>query len=123
MAGLDAAEALDDDPDVERQEERDERLEGHVDVQLAPRFFERVCEHGAPLGVDLREPIPQLVAVPRSAVVELDSVPIVFVATDREGEFRVVLLTVARHTETTTWVESGLVNGKSDSLSLSYLLG
>jgi cobalt-zinc-cadmium efflux system membrane fusion protein len=55
---------------------------------------------------------PQLVALPRSAVVELDSVPIVFVATELQGQFRVVALTVARHTETTTWVEQGLVGGE-----------
>jgi cobalt-zinc-cadmium efflux system membrane fusion protein len=56
--------------------------------------------------------VPELVALPRSAVVELDSVPITFVATDQEGKFRVVALTVARHTETTTWVEQGLVGGE-----------
>jgi membrane fusion protein, heavy metal efflux system len=55
---------------------------------------------------------PLLVALPRSAVVELDSVPIVFVATEQAGQFRMVAITVARHSETTTWVEKGLIGGE-----------
>jgi cobalt-zinc-cadmium efflux system membrane fusion protein len=53
-----------------------------------------------------------LVAIPRAAVVEIDSVPVAFVATGAPGQFRVVLLTVAHHGETTTWVEQGLLGGE-----------
>ncbi len=55
---------------------------------------------------------PRMVALPRSAVVELDGVPITFVATEQVGQFRMVALTVARHSETTTWVERGLIGGE-----------
>lgn len=53
-----------------------------------------------------------LVALPRSAVIELDGVPVAFVATEKPGQFRVVPLTVARHSETTTWAEQGLAGGE-----------
>lgn len=55
---------------------------------------------------------PMLVALPRSAVIELDGVPVAFVATEKPGQFRVAPLTVARHSETTTWAEQGLVGGE-----------
>ena len=64
MAGVDAAEALDDDPDVERHHERDERLERHLDPELAVRLGERLGEHGAPLGVHAREALAQPGVVP-----------------------------------------------------------
>jgi membrane fusion protein, heavy metal efflux system len=55
---------------------------------------------------------PTLVALPRSAVIELDGVPVAFVATETEGRFRVAPLTIVRHGETTSWVERGLVGGE-----------
>jgi membrane fusion protein, heavy metal efflux system len=55
---------------------------------------------------------PMPVALPRSAVIELDGVPVAFAATEIEGRFRVVPLTILRHSETTTWVERGLVGGE-----------
>lgn len=58
------------------------------------------------------KPGEPLVTLPRSAVVEIDSVPIAFVATSVEGQFRLAPLTIARHTETTTWVEQGLNGGE-----------
>ena len=64
MSGLDPAEALDDDPDVERHHERDERLERHVDPELAVRLLERLGQHGAPFGIDAREALAQLRLVP-----------------------------------------------------------
>lgn len=56
--------------------------------------------------------VPQLVALPRSAVIELDGVPVAFVATEQTGQFRIAPLTVVRHGETTTWTEQGLVGGE-----------
>ncbi len=63
-----------------------------------------------------------LVSLPRSAVVEIDSVPVAFVATDTQGRFRIAPLTVARHTETTTWVEQGLVGGERVAYQGALLL-
>jgi membrane fusion protein, heavy metal efflux system len=54
----------------------------------------------------------RMVALPRSAVVELDGVPIAFVATGEPGQFRALALTIARHSETTAWVEQGLAGGE-----------
>jgi hypothetical protein len=45
-------------------------------------------------------------------VVEIDGVPVAFVALERDGQFRLAPLTIARHTETTTWVEHGLTGGE-----------
>lgn len=53
-----------------------------------------------------------LVTLPRSAVVEIDGVPVAFVATETEGQYRIAPLTVHKHTEVTTWVERGLVGGE-----------
>ena len=63
MARVDAAEALDDDPEVERHHERDERVERHLDPARGAAL-ERLGEHGAPLGVDVREALAQLRVVP-----------------------------------------------------------
>ena len=65
VPGLDAAEPLDDDPQVERHHERDERLERHLDAELAMRLLECLGEHRAPLGVHAREALAQVGLVPR----------------------------------------------------------
>ena len=48
MAGLDPAEALDHDPEVEGDDQRDEGLEGDLDPELAVRLGEGFREHRAP---------------------------------------------------------------------------
>ncbi|MBX3126089.1 MAG: efflux RND transporter periplasmic adaptor subunit [Polyangiaceae bacterium] len=50
----------------------------------------------------------ELIAVPRDAVVELDSVPTVFVPGASKGEFRAVPVTVAVSTRRTAYVADGL---------------
>ena len=51
MPGVDPAEALDHDPDVERHHERDERAEREREPELAMAAPERLREDRAPLGV------------------------------------------------------------------------
>lgn len=63
-----------------------------------------------------------LVTLPRSAVVEIDGVPIAFVALEPAGRFKLVPLTIARHTETTTWVERGLAGGERVATQGALLL-
>jgi membrane fusion protein, heavy metal efflux system len=55
--------------------------------------------------------VHRFVAVPRSAVVEIDGVPIVFEATDTPGQFRLRTLTLARNGDTTSFIEKGLQKG------------
>ena len=65
VPGLDVPEPLDDDPDVERHDERDERVERHLDAELAMRLLEGLGEHRAPLPVHAREALAQVRLVPR----------------------------------------------------------
>lgn len=51
-------------------------------------------------------------AVPRSAMVELDGKPAVFVATSNPNQFEIRPIIVARTTATTTFVRSGLSDGE-----------
>jgi cobalt-zinc-cadmium efflux system membrane fusion protein len=53
------------------------------------------------------------VAVPRDAVVELDAVPVVFVATPVEGQFRAVTVRVARLTAASAYLEDGVRGDES----------
>ncbi len=53
-----------------------------------------------------------LVAVSRDAIVEIDGVPVAFVALDTPGDFRLTTLVVARHGEVTSYVEKGLREGE-----------
>jgi len=52
------------------------------------------------------------VAVSRDAIVEIDGVPVAFVALDTPGDFRLTTLVVARHGEVTSYVEKGLREGE-----------
>ena len=61
---VDAAQALDDDAEVEGHHERDERLERQLDPQLAMRRFERLGQHDSPLRVHAREALAEIVVVP-----------------------------------------------------------
>ncbi|MGE5786395.1 MAG: efflux RND transporter periplasmic adaptor subunit [Myxococcales bacterium] len=68
---------------------------------------------GAPNAAQAADAVEKnLVTLPRSAVVEIDGVPIAFVATETEGRYRLAPLSVHKHTEVTTWVERGLVGGE-----------
>jgi RND family efflux transporter MFP subunit len=53
-----------------------------------------------------------LVVIPRSAIVEVDSVPSAFVALPEPGKFRLTPLTVRRHGDTQSLVEQGLTGGE-----------
>ncbi len=76
---------------------------GFVDVQLPLASLDpTVGDTGAPR---------QMVTVPRSAVVEIDGVPVAFQATESPGKFRLATLTVARHAESLSFIEKGLRQG------------
>lgn len=77
--------------------------------------------------VDVTIPRPasggqQLVAVPRDALVEMDAVPVVFVAATRPGEFRAAAVRVARLTSTTVYLEEGVRPGDSVVVKGAILL-
>ena len=51
------------------------------------------------------------VTVPRSAVVEIDGVPVAFQATDTANHFKLRTLVVARHGDSSSYIEKGLQKG------------
>jgi cobalt-zinc-cadmium efflux system membrane fusion protein len=53
----------------------------------------------------------RFVTVPRSAVVEIDGVPVAFQATESPGKFKLTTLTIVRHGDSTSLIEKGLQNG------------
>lgn len=63
-----------------------------------------------------------LVAVPRDSLVEMDAVPVVFVAATRPGEFRAATVRVARLTSTTVYLEDGVRAGDSVVVKGAILL-
>jgi len=65
---------------------------------------------------------PRYVAVPRSAVVEIDSVPVVFVPTDVPGQFRLTTVTLLRHSDTVSYIEQGISNAERVVVSGALLL-
>jgi cobalt-zinc-cadmium efflux system membrane fusion protein len=65
---------------------------------------------------------PSLIALPRDAVVEMDAVPVVFVATSRPGEFRAATVRIARLTSSTAYVEDGVQPGQSVVVKGAILL-
>ena len=62
------------------------------------------------------------VVVPRSAVVEIDGVPVAFKATESPGKFALTTLTIIRHGDTTSIIETGLVKGDLIAVSGALLL-
>ena len=64
LAGLDPRQSLEDDPLVEGDHERDQRVQRHLDAVALVRLGERLGQHGAPFGVHVRDALAQLRAVP-----------------------------------------------------------
>ena len=63
-----------------------------------------------------------LVALPRDALVEMDAVPVVFVATAQAGAFRSATVRVARFTSSTVYLEDGVLPGDSVVVKGAILL-
>jgi RND family efflux transporter MFP subunit len=61
-------------------------------------------------------------AVPRSAIVEIDGVPVAFRATDVVGEFSLVTVSVVRNTDATAFIDKGLNPGDRVAASGVLLL-
>lgn len=74
---------------------------GFVDVQLPL--------HAAPARD--AEATRRFVTVPRDAVVEIEGVPVAFQATDNASQFKLRTLIVARHGDSTSYIEKGLQKG------------
>jgi len=74
---------------------------GFVDVQLPLR----------PTPSGAVEVAKRFVTVPRNAVVEIDGVPIAFQATETPSQFKLRTLTIARHGDSTSFIEKGLQKG------------
>ena len=53
----------------------------------------------------------RFVTVPRDAVVEIEGVPVAFQATDNASQFKLRTLIVARHGDSTSYIEKGLQKG------------
>ena len=78
--------------------------------------------------VDVRLPLatadagahPNFVMVPRSAIVEIDSVPVAFVPTETPGQFKMTAVTLVRHADSVSIIEQGL--GKGDRVVVSGTL-
>ena len=62
------------------------------------------------------------VVVPRSAVVEIDGVPVAFQPTEIPGKFKLTTLTIVRHGDTTSIIEKGLLKGDLVVVSGALLL-
>jgi RND family efflux transporter MFP subunit len=76
---------------------------GFIDVQLALKPADGMTDDaGAPL---------RYTAVPRSAVVEIDGVPVVFRVSDIAGQFKLTTVSVVRNTDATTFIDQGLSPG------------
>jgi membrane fusion protein, heavy metal efflux system len=87
---------------------------GFVDVRLALK----PCDNAAgDAGV-----APRYVAVPRSAIVEIDGVPVAFRTTDVVGQFRLTTVSVARNTDSTAFIEKGLASGDQVAATGALLL-
>ncbi len=54
---------------------------------------------------------PRYAVVPRSAIVEIDGVPVAFRATELPGQFTLVTVSVVRHTDSTVFIDRGLKPG------------
>jgi len=67
-------------------------------------------------------PHPKYVTVPRSSIVEIDSVPVAFVATQTPGRFKLTTVTLVRHADSISIVEQGLQNGDRVVVSGALLL-
>jgi len=63
-----------------------------------------------------------LVGIPRDALVELDAVPVVFVALSRPGEFRATTVRVARVSSSMAYIEDGLAPGDTVVVAGAILL-
>lgn len=61
-------------------------------------------------------------AVPRSAVVEIDGVPVAFMATDVPGKFTLTTVAVVRNTDATVFIDRGLSPGDRVACSGVLLL-
>jgi RND family efflux transporter MFP subunit len=86
-----------------------ERLRHTVSVQLEPKDCELPIA-GQVLDVRITAnggSAPELAAVPRDALVELDGAPAVFVANETPGEFSLFPVLVSRSTEATAYLEKG----------------
>ena len=86
---------------------------GFVDVQLPLTSSGSVGDASAP---------ERYVVVPRSAVVEIDGVPVAFRATESPGKFKLVALAMVRHGATTSIIEAGLRKGDLVVVSGALLL-
>ena len=77
---------------------------GFIDVRLAlkPTDNTQAYDTGGPR---------RYAAVPRSAIVEIDGVPIAFLATDVPGKFTLTTVGVVRNTDATVFVDKGLNPG------------
>src|SRR5262245_33090706 len=64
VTSFDPAQALDDDPEVERHHKRDQRLEGDLEPKLAVRRRKRLGQHRSPFLVDACEARAQRLVVP-----------------------------------------------------------
>jgi membrane fusion protein, heavy metal efflux system len=63
-----------------------------------------------------------LLSVPRDALVEMDAVPVVFVALARPGEFRAATVRVAHVSSSIAYIEDGLSQGDSVVVTGAILL-
>jgi uncharacterized Zn-binding protein involved in type VI secretion len=87
---------------------------GFVDVQLP---LDVVGAGVADAGSSSR-----FVAVPRSAIVEIDGVPVAFQATESPGKFQLTTLTVIRHGDSISFIEKGLKKGDRIVIAGALLL-
>ena len=87
---------------------------GFVDVQLPLATTDRNSGDASTSS--------KYVTVPRSAIVEIDSVPVAFVQTETPGRFRLVTVTLVRHSDSISIVEQGLQNGDRVVVSGTMLL-
>lgn len=87
---------------------------GFVDIRLAlVHSDEPKSDAGAPL---------HYAAVPRSAIVEIDGVPVAFRATPTAGQFTLTPVGVVRNTEATVFIDQGLNVGDQVAASGVLLL-